>query len=828
MKRQTDIRPTTRTWLLVGIGAVIIVLVANAIVAIRSIRELHEDSLWVAHTHEVLSELNDLVAALRGAESAERGYTITGDAGYLDRFDKAISHYDERITRIGKLTADNALQQERIARLRELVAARIDALAQTIAARKTEGFEAAQRRVQQGEGRQLMDDVQALAGQMQLDERHLLDERQRTNQVAYRSALSSILVAALLDLIAFGALLWLLRTHLISLSRGATAIHQQRELLSATLLSIGDGVIATDAAGHVTFLNAVAQKLTGWSDQEARDRPLESIFHIVNETTREPVENPALRALREGKITGLANHTILLARDGTEWPIDDSAAPIRSRDGVAVGAILVFREISERKRQEDELRQWAEALKESDRRKTEFLATLAHELRNPLAPISNALQLWPLVENDRQEMERLREMMERQVHQITRLIDDLMDVSRISRGRVQLRVERLDLGMVISGCVESIQPFLDSREHKLTVTLPNEPVFINGDVGRLSQVFGNILHNAAKYTGRNGDIRVTLETRDKRALVRIRDNGPGIPAPMLSAIFDMFRQVDQTLDRSFGGLGIGLTIVKRLIELHGGTVEARSEGVGKGSEFIVGLPLLDTEIDGHAEATSHGALAVARDVPRHRVLVVDDVQASAKTLAMMLNGIGQEVTVSYDGSSAIEQVLKSRPDVVFLDIAMPGMNGYEVARRLRQQADRKRLTLVALTGYGQDEDRRRAIEAGFDHHLIKPTSIDELAQLLQAAACARAQRRRRPGALSRGVRLRPVVFEPGEHPLPAVLGLLLAVRGAVIGIEPVRRVGVEDDFRRLFRVLERGAHLLDGGHRNAGVGSAVEAQHGGL
>ncbi len=368
-------------------------------------------------------------------------------------------------------------------------------------------------------------------------------------------------------------------------------------------------------------------------------------------------------------------------------------------------------------------------MREADRRKDAFLATLAHELRNPLAPISNGLQAWPSVEGDPARMEQLRAMMDRQVHQMIRLIDDLMDVSRITRGKIQLRKERVALATLIAGAVESVEPLMHARKHQLTVQLPSEPVWIDGDLVRLTQVFGNILNNAAKYTVQNGIITVTADRQGDWVVVKVRDNGPGIPDHMLSEIFEMFRQVDQTLERSHGGLGIGLTLVKRLVEMHGGTVEARSEGPQRGSELIVTLPAIVVNPRAVPDGLS-GTSDSAASMPRHRVLVVDDLPELTESFATLLEVIGQQVFVAYNGPSAIESARVQRPNVAFLDIAMPGMNGYEVARRLRTLPELKGLTLVALTGFGQDEDRRKAAEAGFDHHLTKPSSQQALKDLL--------------------------------------------------------------------------------------------------
>jgi len=319
--------------------------------------------------------------------------------------------------------------------------------------------------------------------------------------------------------------------------------------------------------------------------------------------------------------------------------------------------------------------------------------------------------------------------MERQVQQMIRLIDDLLDLSRITRGKIQLRRQRVDLMTLVDGAIESIEPFLERCGHKLLVASSPGAIFVEADVARLVQVFGNILHNAAKYTGHDGLIDVKVQRDDGQAVVRIRDNGPGIPAHMLGKIFDMFTQVDQTLDRAHGGLGIGLTLVRTLVEMHQGNVSAVSEGSGRGSEFIVRLPALAADAvveDNEERAPERKGEALST----RRILVVDDVQASARTLAMMLRSIGQDVQIRLDGSSALEAIVSEQPDVVFMDIAMPGMDGYEVARRARQLAGGQHLTLVALTGYGQEQDRRRAIEAGFDHHIVKPTSIEALEHLL--------------------------------------------------------------------------------------------------
>jgi PAS domain S-box-containing protein len=509
----------------------------------------------------------------------------------------------------------------------------------------------------------------------------------------------------------------------------ARVIERQREQLRVTLTSIGDGVIVTDAESRVTLLNPVAQALTEWNE-EAIGRPLEEVFHIINEQTRQPVESPVQRAIRENRIVGLANHTVLIARDGAEQPIDDSAAPIRDHEGAIIGVVLVFRDVTERRRQE-------QALKEADRRKDEFLAILAHELRNPLAPIRNAIELLQRADGDPVITSQARSMLERQVRQMVRLVDDLLDISRISRGKLQLRRERLPLAAVVQSAVETSRPLIEARAHELTLGLPPEPVVVDGDPTRLAQVISNLLNNAAKYTERGGHIWLSVERQGSRALISVRDTGIGIPAEHLPHIFDMFSQVAPTLERSQGGLGIGLALVRGLVALHGGSIEARSSP-GKGSELIVRLPVVEESGQLPPEQTTEGRPAQSQ--AQLRVLIVDDNRDAVDSLAMMLRMAGHEIQTAHDGVEAVQAAASFRPDVAVLDIGMPKMNGYEAARLIREQPWGQAMVLVALTGWGQEEDRRRATEAGFHYHLTKPVEPADLEKLLASLIQQRADR----------------------------------------------------------------------------------------
>jgi PAS domain S-box-containing protein len=753
---------------------------------------------------------------------------------------------------------------------------------------------------------------------------------------------------------------------------------ESREVLRVTLGSIGDAVITTDTQGYITYINEVAESLTGWSHTDALGQPLERVFRVLNEDTREPVENPATKVLRSGVIAGLANHTVLVKKDGKECPIDDSAAPIRNEEGYVSGCVLIFRDVTaqrltdrdktnqlltarllasivensndaiasktlegiiqswnaaaerlfgytaeqavgrhislvippdriaeedriieslkagrriehfetervrsdgqrldvsltispikddsgnvigaskivrditdrkrieserqkfvtlvenstdfigicdlqgvpsfinhaglemvgldsiedgrkravndfffpedqemmqnqffpavlenghgeieirfrnfktgaarwmaykvltltdaanqpvafatvsqdvtERKRLEDNLRALAADLSQTDRRKNEFLATLAHELRNPLAPMSNMLEVVKRAEGDEKTLKIAFDTIQRQLAQMVRLVDDLLDLNRITHDRLELRRSEITLSSVILQAIEVARPLIDHADQKLVVDLPDDPIYLNADPARLAQVFGNLLNNSCKYTKPNGVISLTAKRDDKQVLVSVKDNGAGIPPDKLDKIFDMFTQIDRTSDKSQGGLGIGLTLVKRLTEMHGGSIEATSAGEGQGSEFIVRLPVL-------SELTfpKPDTVTTPETSPHRRILIVDDNRDSADSLAMLLEITGNKTYMAHDGIEAIEAVEKYRPDVMLLDIGLPKLNGHEVCRRVREKPWGKDIVVIALTGWGQEDDRRKSQEAGFNGHLVKPVDYDKLLKLL--------------------------------------------------------------------------------------------------
>lgn len=497
-------------------------------------------------------------------------------------------------------------------------------------------------------------------------------------------------------------------------------MRRQKEWLQVTLQSIGDAVIATSPSGHIVFMNPVAQAYLGWSEEEAAGRPLKEVFRIVNEYTGEPVDSPVSEVIRRGVVVGLANHTLLIHRDGSRRPIEDSAAPILNQRGELLGVILVFHDVTQQRTAERELMR-------SARRKDEFLAMLAHELRNPLAPIRNAVAILKQLDVGSDEHAlHARETIDRQLNHMVRLIDDLLDISRINQGKFELRKQRVELGAVLSQAVETCQPVVESSGHRLTVKLPEVPVYAEADPVRLCQAFTNLLNNACKFTLPGGRIELLADVSGSELAVQVRDSGVGIQKEYLTSIFEMFSQVDSTLERSQGGLGIGLTLAKQIVELHRGSIDVRSEGPGMGSEFIIRLPTT-------SEAAPRQNDVVERP-PQHaqlKILVVDDNQDAAETLALLMRFEGHSTCVAYDGQQALIVAEQQRPDIALLDIGLPKMDGYVLCQNIRQTPWGRGILIVAITGWGQHEDRKKTAEAGFDYHFTKPVEISMLRDLIE-------------------------------------------------------------------------------------------------
>jgi len=654
--------------------------------------------------------------------------------------------------------------------------------------------------------------------------------------------------------------------------RGMTAVAQAEERLRTTLVGIGDGVIATDDAGRVTRLNPVAEALTGWTEGDAVGRPLNEVFRILHEETRQPAENPVPRVLKDGRVAGLANHTLLVARDGRETPIDDSAAPIKDAEGVIVGAVLIFRDVADRRRSEQErielleneraarlnaasaeeqLRlaleagrmgtwEWSigkgtvrwspgletihglapgtfpgtfeavqrevhpddrervagairravasgapyraeyrivradgavrwvegvgqafhdangqpshmvgvcsdvtarkqseEALKDADRRKDEFLAVLSHELRNPINAVVGWAQILKTGSLTPDKVRHGLDVIERNARAEAQLVESLLDLSRISTGKLDLELKPVDLAAVATAAVENARPIARAKDVELDLEEWPEPAAIAGDAARLEQVLTNVLLNAVKFTPAGGHVRVRLERGDARVSVRVIDDGQGIAPEFLPFVFDRFRQGDSRAERQHGGLGLGLAVVRELVQAHGGTVTAESAGVGRGSTFTVTLPIravAEAETGGRGESvidTSSTAIAGLR------ILVVDDDLDARDLLAIALEGHGAAVRTAPSAAEGLKHLQQDRFDVLVADIGMPDEDGYSFVRRVRDRERSEgltRLPAIAVTAYGAASDREQAFRAGFDAHLPKPVDPEALVRALSRIA----------------------------------------------------------------------------------------------
>jgi PAS domain S-box-containing protein len=490
-------------------------------------------------------------------------------------------------------------------------------------------------------------------------------------------------------------------------------------------------IFMMDVSGVITTWNSEAQAIIGYDEAEIVGSNFSVIFTPEDLESRIP-ERELQVAREKGRAEDERWH---VRKNGNRFWALGIVTPMHDADGTLVGYSKILRDMTQRKQAEQKLEEQAEALHLADRRKDEFLATLAHELRNPLAPIHSALQILNLPGVDAASTKRSHGMIERQVRNMVRLVDDLLDVARVVRGKIELRRERVELATVVEHAVETVQPVIDALEHELTVTIAKESLAIDCDPLRLAQAIGNLLTNAAKYTERNGRISLTAASEGSTVVIRIRDNGIGISPEMQPRIFDLFVQVDHAATRSQGGLGIGLTLVKNLVEMHGGSVEAASEGLGCGSEFVIRLPLA-IKIPSVADSNASPEQRPTTSPAAYQVLIVDDNQDAAMSLAMLLRFKGHEVRVAYDGPSALQLAASYRPDIVLLDIGMPGMDGYETARRWRAIPGSESTVLAALTGWGQEDDRRRTTATGFDHHLVKPVDLKDLETLFASFASA--------------------------------------------------------------------------------------------
>jgi PAS domain S-box-containing protein len=499
----------------------------------------------------------------------------------------------------------------------------------------------------------------------------------------------------------------------ITESRRAEKTHAT---LAAIVESSDDAIVSKDLNGRIMTWNIGAERLFGYSENEAVGQSITMI--IPPDRIHEETE--ILRRIRNGD---RVDHyeTVRVRKDGTPVEISLTISPVRGADGTIIGASKIARDITERRVMERQLR-------EADRQKDHFIAILAHELRNPISPIQNAVKILQLERPNDRELLYYCELIETETMQINRLLGDLLDSSRITQGKLSLRKERMNLIVAVNRAIEASRSAFAEAGHKLTVDLVSEPLIVEADPMRLTQVFSNLLNNAAKFTESEGHIRVLAERQNNQAVVRIKDTGIGIAPELLPRIFDMFVQGETVTERTHGGLGLGLTLARDIVQLHGGKIEAKSDGLGKGSEIVVTLPLsvpLQPHEFGRSAAIKIGTTAVPR-----RIVVVDDSKNQVLSLERLFKRMGHEVRVAYDAAGALRVMEEFLPDFALIDIGLPGVNGYDLARQVRDRPQFRNVTLIAQTGWGREEDRNQARDAGFDHHLVKPIDHQRLAEIL--------------------------------------------------------------------------------------------------
>jgi PAS domain S-box-containing protein len=701
-----------------GYALVLAILLADAALTVSNLRTIAESEGRVGHSRELIVEIDRSLSLLKDAETGQRGYLLTGDPKYLAPYVETSRELDRHQERLAELTADHPLQVPLVAELKSITHAKMEELGRIIALRDESGLAPAIHEVIAGRGQSLMEEARLVTAALRGDEDGRLERRSTAASGALRWAGLSL---ALTSGTAVALLLYLAllkRQDDAAKRRIEARLRASEARLRALADAMPQIVWAARPDGTVDYLNRRWFETTGLDPAS----PLEGhdwTSGVHPDDIASVAENWS-RALQTRSVFE-AEYRLTTGHGGNRWHLG-RAVPVSDASGAVIRWYGTATDIDDRKQAEA-------ALIEADRLKDEFLATMAHELRNPLAPVRTALHMLSRDGQDEAERERIRTLIERQVGHLVWLVDDLFDVARITRGRIQLQREPVSLAAAVLHAVETSRPAIEAQDHQIEVALPPPDVRLDADPVRLEQVIVNLLNNAARYTAPGGRIGVSAAREGDAAVVRVCDSGIGIPADLLPTIFEPFVQGQRRLDRASGGLGIGLGLVKSLVTLHGGTVAARSDGPGQGSEFEVRFPALPEETP--APPALAPVSPASLDRPPRRILIVDDNVDAAESLAHLLRRFWkQDVRVVHDGNSALGVADEFRPELVLLDLGMPGMDGFEVARRLRSHHATAGSLLVALTGWGGDDERRRAREAGFDLHLVKPVEPQVFGDLL--------------------------------------------------------------------------------------------------
>ncbi len=674
---------------------------------------------------DVIDQLAQLVSTVKDAETGQRGFIITGEERYLEPYNDAV----ERLRRDAatlKSVPRIDLSAEDADKVARLIQQKMAELHSTIELRRTGGFDAATSVIRKDEGKRIMDDLRAEIARLQAKETAALKEDVRKSIQATRVRSLVFLLMGLLDM---GILAWAYRriteafkerdTALGDAHKRGLELQAQKDLLGVTLASIGDGVMVTDKHGRITFMNRVAEELTGWRVEEATGRGILEVFHILNERTRQPVQNPVEKVIEHGVIVGLANDTLLIRKDGSEIPIDDSGAPIRDADGTIRGVVLVFRDFSEHKRAEIELREAKEAAETANKAKDQFLAMLSHELRTPLTPVLATLNRWEATEDIPESLQSDVQMLRRSVELEARIIDDLLDLTRIAHCMLSLSAESIDVHALIKFLIGLSQSELQNKELKTSLQLSATRHNVHTDAARLQQVVWNILRNAIKFTENGGNVSITtFNDAENNIYIVVADTGIGMTQETVSKLFVPFEQADPERHRRYGGLGLGLAISNSLIHIMEGKLTAKSEGLGRGSTFTVTLPTTEA-----VAPISESARMRPRGGDKIKLLLVEDHVDTARALFRLLENRGYDTETVSSVATALEKIERGKFDLILCDLGLPDGTGIDLIKKVRRTHS---TPAIALTGFGMQEDVDRAAKAGFDAHLTKPVDLQRL------------------------------------------------------------------------------------------------------
>jgi PAS domain S-box-containing protein len=678
----------------------------------------------VARDHARIERFADTLSILKDAETGQRGYLLTGDETYLAPYERARSEIKNNLRQITEYRNVEGLSADDLTSLTRLIDEKLDELHKTIEVRRTQGLDAALTVVNTDRGKDLMDAIRAkIDAMISREDSALAASNARTESLEYYRDI----IFAFLAVLTLAIFVWAYRQISAEIARRETALREtrrQKDLFEVTLASIGDAVIVTDNAAQVTFMNQPAEALTGWSRSDAMEQPCANIFKIVQEDTRATVESPVEKVFRLGTVVGLANHTLLIRRDGSEIPIDDSGSPIRDFDGSVRGVVLIFRDFSAHRAAEAKLRETADALQAANRAKDQFLAALSHELRTPLTPVLATLMTWEVSDELPPSLHSSVEMLRRNVELEARIIDDLLDLTRITKGKLSLNPEVVDAHDLVENVVAMYRSDINAKQLILAQDLGAKRYHVNADSARLQQVFGNIINNAIKFVESNGHIQIAT-ANDPAGNLRISfiDDGIGISADALDRIFTPFEQGTDAITRHYGGLGLGLAVSKSLVEAHGGNLTATSAGKDMGSTFIVTLPSLDSAAEASSRSSRPYSISLDEARTGFSILFVEDHQDTAEVMSGILRAQGYAVQTCATVADATKLARDKKFDLVLSDVGLPDGTGIDLIRAIRLHSS---VPAIALTGFGMDQDIASFREAGFNVHLTKPVNLQRL------------------------------------------------------------------------------------------------------